>query len=101
MPKLYEYFGLIILFYSNEHEPVHVHGKYHDQESKAEIILENGKIVDIRIVHVRGRKPLEGKRLNDFEAIVRNYADEIVQKWIDYFVYHRSIRSKTITRRIK
>ena len=26
MPKLYEYFGLIILFYANEHEPVHVHG---------------------------------------------------------------------------
>lgn len=34
MPKLYEYFGLIILFYSNEHEPIHVHGKYQDQESK-------------------------------------------------------------------
>ncbi len=27
MPKLYEYFGLIIMFYANEHEPVHVHGK--------------------------------------------------------------------------
>lgn len=26
-PKLYEYFGLIILFYSQEHEPIHVHGK--------------------------------------------------------------------------
>jgi hypothetical protein len=27
MPKLYEYFGLIVLFYANEHEPVHVHAK--------------------------------------------------------------------------
>ncbi|MGH2574616.1 MAG: DUF4160 domain-containing protein [Ignavibacteria bacterium] len=35
MPKLYEYFGIIILFYSNDHEPIHVHGKYQDQESKA------------------------------------------------------------------
>lgn len=26
MPKLYEYFGLIVLFYSDEHEPIHVHG---------------------------------------------------------------------------
>jgi hypothetical protein len=24
MPKLYEYFGLIIMFYANEHEPVHL-----------------------------------------------------------------------------
>lgn len=30
MPKLFEYFGLIILFYSNEHDPIHVHGKYQD-----------------------------------------------------------------------
>jgi hypothetical protein len=28
MPKIFEYFGIVILFYSNEHEPVHVHGKY-------------------------------------------------------------------------
>lgn len=42
MPKLYEYFGLIILFYSNEHEPIRVHGKYQGTESKAEIIFENG-----------------------------------------------------------
>ncbi len=26
MPKLYEYLGLIIFFYANEHEPVHVYG---------------------------------------------------------------------------
>ncbi len=26
--KLYEYFGVLVMFYSNEHEPVHVHGKF-------------------------------------------------------------------------
>lgn len=25
MPKIFEYFGFIFLFYSNEHEPIHVH----------------------------------------------------------------------------
>lgn len=39
MPKLYEYFGLIVMFYANEHEPVHVHGKCQGREAKAEIIL--------------------------------------------------------------
>ncbi len=47
MPKLYESFGLIILFYSNEHEPIHVHGKYQGRENKAEIIFENGKFKQI------------------------------------------------------
>jgi len=44
MPKLYEYLGIIIMFYSNEHEPVHVHGKHGGKECKAEIILHNGKV---------------------------------------------------------
>lgn len=34
MPKLYEYFGLIVMFYANEHEPIHVHGKCQGRESK-------------------------------------------------------------------
>ncbi|MCD6346636.1 MAG: DUF4160 domain-containing protein, partial [Bacteroidales bacterium] len=47
MPKLYEYFGLIVLFYSSEHEPIHVHCKYQEKESKAEIIYKNGKFVEV------------------------------------------------------
>ena len=31
MPKIYEYFGLIFYFYSNEHEPIHVHVKHEDK----------------------------------------------------------------------
>ena len=37
MPKLYEYLGIIILFYANEHEPVHVHGRKGGKESKASV----------------------------------------------------------------
>ena len=48
MPKLYEYFGLIVMFYANEHEPVHVHGKSQGRESKAEIIIVNGSVSEIR-----------------------------------------------------
>lgn len=33
MPKIYEYLGIMIMFYSNEHEPIHVHGKYQRQNS--------------------------------------------------------------------
>jgi len=47
MPKLYTYLGIIIMFYSNEHEPIHVHGKHQGAESKAEIIIEDGKVIAI------------------------------------------------------
>ncbi|HIP12839.1 MAG TPA: DUF4160 domain-containing protein, partial [Arcobacter sp.] len=49
MPKIFEYLGIIIMFYSNEHEPIHVHGKHQACESKAEFIIEDGKIIEVRI----------------------------------------------------
>jgi len=101
MPKLYEYFGLIILFYSNEHEPIHVHGKFQNTESKAELIIENGRIIEIRYLTVKGRRPLERSKFNDFKAVVEHYVEEIVQKWIDYFVLHRSVEPEQITRKIQ
>lgn len=47
MPKIFEYFGFIFLFYSNEHEPIHVHVMKDEHEAIFEIILENGELVEI------------------------------------------------------
>ena len=101
MPKIYEYLGIIILFYSNEHEPIHVHGKYQGQESKAEFIIENGVVVEIIIRIVRGRKSLLSNILNDFNRFVYVYSDRIVQKWIDYFVLHKQVKCEEIGRKVK
>jgi hypothetical protein len=101
MPKLYEYFGLIILFYSNEHEPIHVHGKYQGAESKAELIIDNGRITEIRYSSVKRKRPLNSRQMEDFKAVVDYYAEEIIQKWTDYFLLHKPVSPKTITRRIR
>lgn len=100
MPKLYEYFGLVFLFYSNEHEPIHVHGKFQGKESKAEIIFENGKFKEIIISDVHGKEPLDLKNLKRFKKIVQLYRDDIVRKWIDFFVYNIEIAPEKITRKI-
>jgi hypothetical protein len=100
MPKLYEYFGLIVLFYSNDHEPIHVHGKYQDLESKAEIIFNSGKFEEIRISEVSGKKPLDSKNMNKFKKLVEKYRDDIVRKWVELFVYNIEICSEKITERI-
>jgi hypothetical protein len=63
-----------VLFYSNEHLPIHVHGKYRGREGRAELVVVNGQVVDVVICNVRGRRPLEGDQLSDFEALVRHYA---------------------------
>ncbi|MBL0731377.1 MAG: DUF4160 domain-containing protein [Desulfosarcina sp.] len=101
MPKIYEYLGIMILFYSNEHEPIHVHGKYQGQESKAEFIIENGVVAEIIIKAVQGRKPLPPNILTDFRHFVRVYSDQIVQKWINYFVLHKQVKCERIERKVK
>ncbi len=100
MPKLYEYFGMIILFYSSEHEPIHVHCKYQDKESKAEIVFVNGKFVEVRISEVKGKEPLDIQNRKKFKKLVELYRDDIVRKWIDFFVYNKVIETEKITKNI-
>ncbi len=47
MPKIYEYLGIVIFFYAHEHEPIHVHGRIGEYETKAEFILSDGLIVKL------------------------------------------------------
>ena len=53
------------------------------------------------IKSVKGKSPLPAKNLRDFKAFVDAYTDEIVKKWIDYFVLHKQISCENISRRIK
>jgi hypothetical protein len=100
MPKLYEYFGLVFLFYSNEHEPIHVHGKFQGKESKAELIYENGKFKEIIIKEVQGKEPLDVKNLKKFKRVIEVYREDIVRKWIDFFVYNIEFAPEKITKKV-
>ena len=101
LPKIFEYLGIILFFWSNEHEPIHVHGEYQGHQSKAEIVIENGKVTRIAIKKVPGRKPLPDAQLSDFEAFVEAMGLKIANKWVDYFVYHRKLTCERITKKVK
>ena len=101
MPKRYEYFGLRVYFYANEHEPVHVHGFYQGRESRAEIIIENGVVTGMRVLPVAGMEPPNGKPLTDFKLLIRRRSGDIVHKWIEFFVHHQQIETEIITRKLK
>lgn len=61
----------------------------------------NHLVKEILIKSVKGKSPLPASNLRDFRAFVDAYADEIVKKWIDYFVLHKQISCENISRRIK
>lgn len=101
MPKLYEYFGLVVYFYANEHEPIHVHGECQGRESKAEIVVRNGEIVRIVTQKVSGRRSLNRSELKDFRRLVEVKADDIVRRWIDFFVMRKHNPPEIITRKLR
>lgn len=96
MPKLYEYLGLILFFYSNEHEPIHVHARYGEYEGKIEFMIENGMVIGLKYSHIDGKKPLALKQRRLFLKLAKVLSDEIVQQWINYFVLHKKIIFKKV-----
>jgi len=101
MPKLYEYFGLVVFFYANEHEPVHVHGRCQGREGRAELVIVAGVVTDIRFGQTAGRPSLTPAEQRRFEQVVKTRANDIVTSWIDYFVLNKSITPERITTRLK
>ncbi|MET2901124.1 DUF4160 domain-containing protein [Vibrio rotiferianus] len=99
MPKIYEYLGIVLFFYSNEHEPIHIHGKFQGKESKAEIHLKNGRITRV-VVKDKGTG-LESKKKREFQDFIHCYAEDIVDKWVDYFVKKKHVSPMIITKKVK
>ena len=73
MPKIFEYFGFIFYFYSNEHEPIHVHVLHSGKESIFDLIMMNGELVEIRVREKKGAEPLPEKDNRTAEAFITKY----------------------------
>ncbi|MGH2574615.1 MAG: DUF4160 domain-containing protein [Ignavibacteria bacterium] len=67
------------------------------KQSKAEFVVVNGEVKEIRMANVKGKRPLEGKELHRFRRLVNYFKDDIVKKWIDFFVLNKPIHSEKIT----
>ena len=78
-----------------------MHGKCQGRESRAELIIVDDKITTINYTTSSGKVPLANNELAYFNEIVTAKADDIVKKWIDYFVLHKSFDAEQINRRLK
>ncbi|MDR1343464.1 MAG: DUF4160 domain-containing protein [Prevotellaceae bacterium] len=99
MPKIFEYFGFVFYFYSNEHEPIHVHVIHNACESIFDMIISDGTLVEIKQRAKKGVDPLSPKDAKTAERFIQAYASNIVRKWIKFFVLKQQVRSTVIKRR--
>ena len=100
MPKIFEYFGFIFFFYSNEHEPIHVHVIHNGCQSIFELIMMDGELVEIRVREKAGEDPLPNKDKKTAEAFIRKYSKNIIQKWVKFFVMKQAVKSTNIKTKI-
>ena len=91
MPAIYEYFGLLFLFFSNEHDPIHVHVRIGEYENAYELIVNDGKLIALKKRKIKGKKQLPNNKSKQAEKLISKYSNEILQKWFNYFILNKEI----------
>ena len=100
MPKIFEYFGFIFYFYSNEHEPIHVHVIHGSNESVFDIIMSNGELSEICVREKRGATPLTDRDKKIAKQFIQKYHKNIIDKWVKFFVMKQSVRCTNIKKKV-
>ena len=100
MPKIYEYFGFIFFFYSNEHEPIHVHVTKGECQIILELIIIDGTLVGIRQRKEKGCVPLNERDAKIAESFIMAYYMRIVDKWMNFFVLKKRVRCTRISKKL-
>jgi hypothetical protein len=69
------------------------------QESIFEITLLDGELSELNVRYGK-LEPLDKKDEAVAEAFVRKYYKNIVDKWVNFFVYKKKVRVTKITRKL-
>jgi len=102
MPKIFEYLGIVLKFWSDDHEPIHIHAISSDgRECKVLIYLKNSKITRIAYQNVNGKKPLTLPQKRKLKTLVNEKKLEIVNAWIKFFILKDRVKVEKITKKIK
>jgi hypothetical protein len=76
MPTIFIIFGFVFKFYSDDHEPIHVHVIKDGHEAKFNVVP------DVLLVYNHGFKSNELKMI---ESIIEENVEVIYERWKNYF----------------
>ena len=101
MPTLYEYFGLFIYFYSDDHLPIHVHAEYAERSCKVEFIINEGKAMEFKFHQINNRPLLRRSEEKKLRELLNFYSDDVIKKWSMFHILKQQIKPIKITKKIK
>ena len=98
MPNIFEYLGIVILFYSDEHEPIHVHAVYGEGTMKVSFFIREGEIYRVTYVEIKGKFP--PAKLKELKKFISVYKKDIVAAWDKYFIWKIKVEFVRITKNL-
>ena len=87
MPKIFEYFGYVFFFYSNEHEPIHVHVIHGACQVVFELIIDSGNLVEIRRRMLKGYEQMSEKNMLEAEKFKYHLTCSMDHMDMDRFMF--------------
>ena len=75
MPTLFHYFGLQFFFYSNDHEPIHIHVSNGQNEAR----------FNVQTLELIENKGLKAPELKHARLAIKENKETIITKWNEYF----------------
>jgi len=75
MPTILRINGYRFFFFSNEHEPIHIHIEKSDKYAK----------IDVKSIEVIENYKFTSKELKELVKIVKANQEKIVEAWNEYF----------------
>jgi len=71
--------GLVLRFFLDEHEPIHIHAFYNDCQLKVEFNIVDGIISSIIYKKIQGYDVIPEDKKKDLEKLIEIYKYEIIQ----------------------
>lgn len=99
MPTIFKYLGIIIRFYSDEHEPIHVHAEYGSAILKISFFVKDGLIYRITYTEIKGN--FNASKLADLKKFISINKYSVLYAWDQYFNKNVTIKPVVITKRVK
>lgn len=99
MPVIYEYLGIIIGFYTNDHEPIHIHATYGKAVVKVVLHTKDGKVYRTTY-HQISRELFPPAKMAQLKIFVSKYKEAMLFAWEQVFRFGNPIKKVIITKKI-
>lgn len=80
---------------------MHIYGSRADHYSLAKVEFKNGLFDKISIEEREDFAPLDDIDTNKMKLLIVNHLNEVIKRWIDYYLYKKEVKEEIITQKIE